>query len=138
MGPASSPPEGWDSGTGWNTGSATRSTPNPTPNSSSRVGTRTCLRTQSSGTSGACPHLLHPVQLGRRLHQDGQGAGGRDEHAVPDASLPPEASPAAVWPIRLCCLPRALLRIPVWALQLLGLKDPVSAVIHLAQYQCDW
>merc|ERR1712107_884717 len=37
----------------------TRSTPNPTLNSSSRVGTRTCLRTQSSSTSGAtsCPGL---------------------------------------------------------------------------------
>ena len=38
------------------------------------------------------PHRLHPVQPGRRLHPHRQGEGGRHEHAVPHARLPPEAA----------------------------------------------
>ena len=40
----------------------------------------------------ARPHRLHPVQPGRRLHPHRQGEGGRHEHAVPHARLPPEAA----------------------------------------------
>ena len=38
------------------------------------------------------PDRLHPVQPGRRLHPHRQGEGGRHEHAVPHARLPPEAA----------------------------------------------
>ena len=38
------------------------------------------------------PDRLHLIQPRGGLHQDGQGAGGRHEHAVPHARLPPEAA----------------------------------------------
>ena len=63
-------------------------------------------------------HRLNPLQPGGRLHQDRQGAGGRHEHAVPHAGLPPEAA-VPLRPLRLCRLPRTLLREPVRTLQLL-------------------
>jgi len=65
-------------------------------------------------------HLLHSVQPGRGLHSHRQGARRRHEHAIPDASLPSEATSPALRTIRICCLPRTLLWISIWPLQLLN------------------